>query len=71
MDEFNRPAQADDGAVRLPPSEDEVEAWFAAGGGRGCRTREVRAGGAGLSGGVAVASSGLRIVDAYLLDIRD
>ena len=38
IDEFNRPAKADYGVLRVPPPEEEVEALFAGAAG-GCRTR--------------------------------
>ena len=56
IDEFNRPAKADYRAVRVPPSDDEVETLFAALAGVAALRPEVPARREGLSGGVAVAA---------------
>ena len=56
IDEFNRPAKADYGVMRVPPSEEEVDESFAGVAGVAAERAEVPARRPGLPGGVAVAA---------------
>jgi len=71
IDEFNRPAQADYGAARLPPSDEEVEVLF--GGWREWlpHARKFLPAARDYLAASLWRRAGLRIQETYLLDIRD
>jgi site-specific recombinase XerD len=71
IDEFNRPAQADYGAARVPPSEDEVEALFAAWRGWLPSARKFLPAARDYLAASLWRRVGLRIQETYRLDIRD
>ncbi len=71
IDEFNRPAQADYGAVRLPPSEAEVEMLFGAWRQWLPHARRFLPAARDYLAASLWRRVGLRIQETYLLDIRD
>lgn len=71
IDEHNRPAKADQSMVRIPPSEEEIEALF--GGWRASLTqaRKYRTAARDYLAASLWRRAGLRIQETYMLDIRD
>ena len=71
IDEFNRPAQADYGAVRLPPSDDDVTALFGAWREWLPHARKFLPAARDYLAASLWRRAGLRIQETYMLDIRD
>jgi site-specific recombinase XerD len=71
IDEFNRPAQADYGAARVPPAAEEVESLFEAWRGWLPRARKFLPAARDYLAGSLWRRVGLRIRETYMLDIRD
>jgi site-specific recombinase XerD len=71
IDEFNRPAQADYGAARVPPSEDEVTALFGAWRQWLPHARKFLPAARDYLAASLWRRVGVRIQETYLLDIRD
>ncbi|MGH2500787.1 MAG: tyrosine-type recombinase/integrase [Candidatus Limnocylindria bacterium] len=71
VDEFNRPAKADYGVARVPPSESEVEALFAAWRDWLPDTRKFLPSARDYLAASLWRRAGLRIQESYMLDIRD
>ena len=71
IDEFNRPARADYGVLRVPPPEDEVEALFAAWRGWLPHSRKFLPAARDYLAASLWRRTGLRIRETYMLDIRD
>jgi site-specific recombinase XerD len=71
IDEFNRPAKADYGVLRIPPSDDEVEALFAAWRERLPHARKFLPAARDYLAASLWRRAGLRIRETYMLDIRD
>src|SRR5262249_40254335 len=71
IDEFNRPAQADYGAVRLPPSDADVEMLFGAWRQWLPHARKFLPAARDYLAASLWRRVGLRIQETYLLDIRD
>jgi len=71
IDEFNRPAKADYGVLRVPPPEDEVEALFAAWREWLPQARKFLPAARDYLAASLWRRTGLRIRETYMLDIRD
>ncbi|HEV2374072.1 MAG TPA: tyrosine-type recombinase/integrase [Streptosporangiaceae bacterium] len=71
IDEFNRPAKADYGVLRVPPPEDEVEALFAAWRAWLPHARKFLPAARDYLAASLWRRTGLRIRETYMLDIRD
>ena len=71
IDEFNRPAQADYGALRVPPSDAEVEALFGAWREWLPSARKFLPAARDYLAASLWRRTGLRIQETYMLDIRD
>jgi site-specific recombinase XerD len=71
IDEFNRPAKADYGLLRIPPSDDEVERLFAAWRERLPHARKFLPAARDYLAASLWRRVGLRIRETYMLDIRD
>jgi len=71
IDEFNRPAQADYGAARVPPSEEEVEKLFTAWREWLPNARKFLPAARDYLAASLWRRVGLRIQETYMLDIRD
>lgn len=71
VDEFNRPARADYGAVRVPPSDAEVEALFDAWRAWLPEARKFLPAARDYLAASLWRRLGLRIRESYMLDIRD
>lgn len=71
IDEFNRPAKADYGVLRVPPPEEEVEALFAAWRGWLPHSRKFLPAARDYLAASLWRRTGLRIRETYMLDIRD
>jgi site-specific recombinase XerD len=71
IDEFNRPAQADYGAVRLPPSDDEVELLFGQWRQWLPQARKFLPAARDYLAASLWRRVGLRIQETYMLDMRD
>lgn len=71
IDEFNRPAKADYGVARVPPSDDEVEVLFAAWRERLPDARKYLPAARDYLAASLWRRAGLRIRETYMLDIRD
>ena len=71
IDEFNRPAKADYGVLRVPPSDDEVEVLFAAWRERLPHARKYLPAARDYLAASLWRRAGLRISETYMLDIRD
>ena len=71
IDEFNRPAQADYGALRIPPSDAEVEALFGAWRDWLPSARKYLPTARDYLAASLWRRTGLRIQETYMLDIRD
>ena len=71
IDEFNRPAQADYGALRIPPSDAEVEALFGAWRDWLPPARKFLPAARDYLAASLWRRTGLRIQETYMLDIRD
>jgi site-specific recombinase XerD len=71
IDEFNRPAKADYGAGRVPPSVEEVEALFGAWRSWLPDSRKFLPAARDYLAASLWRRAGLRIQESYMLDIRD
>ena len=71
IDEFNRPAKADYGVLRVPPPEEEVEALFAAWRAWLPHARKFLPAARDYLAASLWRRTGLRIRETYMLDIRD
>jgi len=71
VDEFNRPAQADYGAIRVPPSQREVEALFEAWRMWLPTARKFLPAARDYLAASLWRRAGLRIQETYMLDLRD
>lgn len=71
IDEFNRPARADYGALRIPPADAEVEALFGAWREHLASARKFLPAARDYLAASLWRRTGLRIAETYLLDIRD
>ena len=71
IDEFNRPARADYGALRIPPADAEVEALFGAWREHLPSARKFLPAARDYLAASLWRRTGLRIAETYLLDIRD
>jgi site-specific recombinase XerD len=71
IDEFNRPAQADYGALRVPPSTAEVEELFDAWRAALAAERKFLVAARDYLAASLWRRAGLRIAETYMLDIRD
>jgi len=71
IDEYNRPAQADYGTVRVPPSSEEVEALFGAWREYLPDARKFLPAARDYLAASLWRRAGLRIQETYMLDIRD
>jgi site-specific recombinase XerD len=71
IDEFNRPANPDYGAIRVPPAEDEVEALFSAWREWLPGARKFLPAARDYLAASLWRRAGLRIQESYMLDIRD
>ena len=71
IDEYNRPAKADYGVARVPPTEEEVEHLFAAWRAWLPTTRKFLPAARDYLAASLWRRAGLRIQETYLLDVRD
>jgi site-specific recombinase XerD len=71
IDEFNRPAKADYGVLRVPPAADEVEELFAAWREWLPGTRKYLPAARDYLAASLWRRTGLRIRETYMLDVRD
>ncbi len=71
IDEFNRPAQADYGAMRVPPSAEQVEALFGAWRAWLPSARKFLPAARDYLAASLWRRAGLRIRESYMLDLRD
>jgi site-specific recombinase XerD len=71
VDEFNRPAKADYGVVRVPPMDDEIETLFAAWRAWLPEARKFLPAARDYLAASLWRRVGLRIQETYMLDIRD
>lgn len=71
IDEHNRPAKADYGAIRVPPSDDEVEALFDEWRDSLAHTRKFLIAARDYLAASLWRRAGLRIQETRMLDIRD
>ena len=71
IDEFNRPAKADYGVMRVPPSEDEVDDLFAAWRAWLPGARKYLPAARDYLAASLWRRAGLRIRETYMLDVRD
>ncbi|MGW5518880.1 tyrosine-type recombinase/integrase [Nocardia africana] len=71
IDEHNRPARADYGAVRIPPSDEEVQALFSAWRESLVDARKFLPAARDYLAASLWRRTGLRIQETYMLDIRD
>ena len=71
IDEFNRPAKADYGVMRVPPAEDEVEELFAAWRAWLPTARKYLPAARDYLAASLWRRAGLRIRETYMLDVRD
>ena len=71
IDEFNRPAKADYGVMRVPPSEQEVEELFAAWRAWLPSARKYLPAARDYLAASLWRRAGLRIRETYMLDVRD
>jgi site-specific recombinase XerD len=71
IDEYNRPARADYGALRIPPADAEVEALFGAWREYLPAARKFLPAARDYLAASLWRRTGLRIAETYLLDIRD
>jgi site-specific recombinase XerD len=71
IDEFNRPAQADYGALRIPPSDDEVDQLFSAWRDWLPSARKFLPAARDYLAASLWRRTGMRIAETYMLDIRD
>lgn len=71
IDEYNRPAKADYGVARVPPSDEEVEALFGAWRDELARARKFLPAARDYLAASLWRRAGLRIQETYMLDIRD
>lgn len=71
IDEFNRPAKADYGVIRVPPSQEEVEVLFAGWQERLGQVRRFLPAARDYLAASLWRRAGLRIRETYMLDIRD
>jgi site-specific recombinase XerD len=71
VDEFNRPAKADYGVVRVPPTDEEIEALFDAWRAWLPRARKFLPAARDYLAASLWRRVGLRIQETYMLDIRD
>ncbi len=71
IDEYNRPAKADYGAARIPPSQDEIEELFGSWRDSLAMARKFRTAARDYLAASLWRRAGLRIQETYMLDIRD
>jgi len=71
IDEHNRPAKADYGVARVPPTDEEVEALFAAWRDSLGHARKFLTAARDYLAASLWRRAGLRIQETYMLDIRD
>ena len=71
IDEFNRPAQADYGALRVPPSDEEVDQLFGAWRDGLASARKFLPAARDYLAASLWRRTGMRIAETYMLDIRD
>lgn len=71
IDEYNRPAKADYGVARVPPTEEQVEHLFAAWREWLLQTRKFLPAARDYLAASLWRRAGLRIQETYMLDVRD